>query len=73
MTDVSTLNGEPAAEALRQSSIPALRRLVVIGKQGELILTGKVTSYYIKQLAQEAIIPHLGGRELINRIVVARP
>jgi hypothetical protein len=72
MMDLSTAQGEQAAQALRQSNIPALRRLVVVGSASQLVLTGRVPSYYIKQLAQEAILPHLGGRELVNRVVVAR-
>jgi hypothetical protein len=72
MTELSTAPGEQAALALRQSSIPALRRLVVTGNETELVLSGRVSSYYIKQLAQEAILPHLHGRELVNRVVVVR-
>jgi hypothetical protein len=72
MTDLSTAPGEQAALALRQSPIPALRRLAVTASQTELILTGRVPSYYIKQLAQEAILPYLNGRELVNRVAVVR-
>jgi len=72
MTDLSTAPSEQATQALRQSPIPALRRLAVTASETELILTGRVSSYYIKQLAQEAILPHLQGRELVNRVVVVR-
>jgi hypothetical protein len=72
MTEISTAPSEQAALALRQSSIPALRRLVVQGNEAELVLSGRVPSYYIKQLAQEAILPYLSGRQLINRVVVVR-
>lgn len=72
MMDQTTAQGEQAAQALRQSNIPALRRLVVAGSDSQLVLTGRVPSYYIKQLAQEAVLPHLGGRELVNRVVVVR-
>ncbi len=72
MTDLSTAPSEQAALALRQSTIPALRRLVVMGSETELVLSGRVPSYYIKQLAQEAILPHLGARQLVNRVVVVR-
>jgi len=72
MTDLSAAQGEQAAQALRQSNIPALRRLAVVGSESQLVLTGRVPSYYIKQLAQEAILPHLAGRELVNRVVVSR-
>jgi len=31
-----------------------------------------VPSYYLKQMAQEAVIPLLDGRELHNRVTVVR-
>lgn len=61
-----------AAQALRDNSNPALRRLSVEETADLVTLTGRVSSFYAKQLAQEAILPHLAGRELINRIVVVR-
>jgi hypothetical protein len=61
------------AEVLRHSPIPALRRLVVEEDNSRVILLGSVDSYYHKQLAQESIMPVLGGRELANRITVVRP
>jgi hypothetical protein len=38
--------------------------------EGEVIITGRVPSYYLKQLAQETIRPTLGDRRLLNRIEV---
>jgi hypothetical protein len=70
--DTSVLWSGQAAQALRQNSNPALRRLSIEETADVVVLTGKVSSYYAKQLAQEAILPHLGGRELHNRIVVVR-
>jgi hypothetical protein len=32
-----------------------------------------VSSYYLKQLAQEALMPILGPRKLFNRVEVQRP
>ena len=61
-----------AANALRQSPIPALRRLVLEENQEAVVIYGHLPSYYMKQLAQEAIMPALGGRELRNRVVVVR-
>jgi len=60
----------PAAEALGQSPIPILRRLKVEENPTKVIITGRLPSYYYKQLAQETILPHLAGRELVNRVVV---
>jgi hypothetical protein len=57
---------------LRQSPIPDLRRLDVEETEFEVVLTGLVSSYYLKQLAQETIRPGVGERSLRNRVVVAR-
>lgn len=55
---------------LRQSPIPALRKLAVEETDESVLLLGSVPSYYLKQLAQETIMPVLEGRELTNRITV---
>lgn len=72
--DVSMLTGNPAsvgaAEALRHSPIPALRRLTLEETPTHVVLTGRLPSYYFKQMAQETILPFLEGRELMNRVVV---
>lgn len=59
-----------AREALRQSPIPALRHLNVEEGPNQLILSGRLPSYYYKQLAQETVLPFLGSLELVNQIVV---
>jgi hypothetical protein len=58
------------AAALRQSPIPALRKLSVEECDGAVVLRGSVSSYYLKQLAQETVMPTLAGRELLNRVTV---
>jgi hypothetical protein len=58
--------------ALRQSPIPALRKLSVEETDEELVILGSVSSYYLKQLAQEALMPHLDGRTLRNHVKVVR-
>lgn len=60
---------EPA-EALTTSPLGQLRRLVVIVKDNEVILTGQVSSYYLKQMAQETIRPAIGDRVLVNCVEV---
>lgn len=65
-----TASPHAAAEALGQSPIPILRRLKVEEQATKVVLTGRLPSYYFKQLAQETILPHLAGRELVNRVVV---
>ncbi len=59
-----------AVQALRQSPIPALRRLQVEEKAEAVVITGSVPSYYLKQLALEALMPTLAGRKLHNRVAV---
>jgi hypothetical protein len=57
---------------LRQSPIPALRKLAVEETEAIVAISGAVSSYYLKQLAQETIMPVLAGRELHNRVAVVR-
>jgi hypothetical protein len=67
----ATAQASAACQLLRQSRIPALRRLDALETAGELVLTGSVASYYLKQLAQECVMPVLGVRQLRNLVVVA--
>lgn len=57
-------------EALKCSGVPALKLVAVLQMENRVILSGRLPSYYLKQLAQEAVIPHLGQRVLENRITV---
>jgi len=59
-----------AAHALKKSSHPALRMLRVEGDERNLIISGRVTSYYLKQLAQETIMSVREGMILVNRVDV---
>ena len=61
-----------AAQVLHSSPLPALRKLAVEETDSEIILSGSVNSYYLKQLAQETVLPVLGGRRLLNRVQVER-
>jgi hypothetical protein len=61
------------ASALWQSPIPALRKLSVEETETAVVLHGAVSSYYLKQLAQETVMPYIGGRQLLNRVAVVRP
>ncbi len=65
-----TLSRPRAAEALEQSQQPLLRRLEVLETEKEIVISGTVPSYYLKQLAQEVVRPVLGDRRLRNRICV---
>jgi hypothetical protein len=57
-------------DVLTTSPLPQLRRLVVTVNEAEVVITGRVSSYYFKQLAQEAIRPTIGDRRLLNRVEV---
>ena len=65
-----TLLTTQAAHALRRSSHPALRYLCVEETDDSLIISGRVTSYYLKQLAQETLMPVRGERRVVNRVNV---
>jgi hypothetical protein len=60
---------EPS-EVLTASPLPQLRRLVVTTTDDEVVITGRVSSYYMKQLAQETIRGALGDRRLLNQVEV---
>jgi hypothetical protein len=59
-----------AEEALRHSPIPALRKLRVEESDRAVVIMGSVTTYYLKQMAQETIMPVLGARALQNEVAV---
>ncbi len=68
----TTLESSNASQALRRSPLPALRKLSLEETDAVVVINGRVSSYYLKQLAQEAVMPVLGGRELRNRVSVVR-
>ena len=70
--DLATEPRARAAQALRQSPIPALRKLRVEESASGIVISGSVSSYYLKQLAQETVMPILGHRELHNHVSVVR-
>jgi hypothetical protein len=65
-------NESQAIHALRESAHPALRRLSVEQTDTALVIKGSVSSYYLKQLAQEALKGLSGPRTLINQVQVVR-
>jgi hypothetical protein len=69
MTTATVLQSRTAL-VLRESPIPALRRLLIEETEAIVLIKGKVPSYYLKQMAQEAIMPLLDGRVLDNRVLV---
>jgi hypothetical protein len=64
-------SAQPRAQsALALSPIFDLRTLVVEEFEGGLVLTGSVSSYYHKQLAQEAVRAVAGGVPVLNSVRV---
>jgi hypothetical protein len=63
-------NNEPA-DALTTSPLPQLRRLVVTVNEMEVVITGTVPTFYLKQLAQETVKPSSGPRRILNQVKVA--
>jgi hypothetical protein len=64
--------GSNPLQALRGSSHPALRRLSVEESDEAIVITGRVGSYYLKQVAQEAVLALRDGRVVINRVLVVK-
>lgn len=58
--------------ALKQSPIPALRALSVEETDSQVVISGHVPSYYLKQMAQETVMPVLDRRGLVNHVKVVR-
>ncbi len=73
MTSVIGCEFVSARELLRENPVTDLRRLDIAESDNEVVLSGIVSSYYLKQMAQEAIRPALAGRQLRNRLLVLPP
>jgi osmotically-inducible protein OsmY len=61
---------QTAQDLLRHGSYPALRRIVCECNQGVLVLRGRVSSFYQKQLAQEGVAHIEGVVRVVNEIEV---
>jgi osmotically-inducible protein OsmY len=71
MATISLSDVEPRAKAaLAQSPLCDLRNLDVEHRDGTLILSGTVSSFYHKQLAQEVVRSVCKSVEIINSIRV---
>jgi hypothetical protein len=70
MTAVLSAPVETASRLLESCPFHELRRLTVTESDAEVVLTGAVRSYYLKQIAQEVARPALAGRRLRNRLAV---
>jgi hypothetical protein len=63
----------PVSSLLRDNPINDLRRLRVEEDEAQIVISGIVPSYYLKQMAQETIRPALAGRRLRNQVIVLPP
>ncbi len=59
-----------ALSVLAKSAVAELRLLNVDESDQTIHLSGRVRSFYHKQLAQEAIRPFAAGRQVVNRVDV---
>jgi osmotically-inducible protein OsmY len=66
----STTSLEMARQALNDSPIYDLRNIVVEESGNNLLLSGRVESFYHKQLAQELIRHMVGQIRVVNSIKV---
>ena len=71
MAELSMKETQPRAQqALKASPIFALREVRVVQDGETLTLSGRVSSFYHKQLAQELVLALAEGLEVVNRIDV---
>ncbi|TWT75141.1 BON domain-containing protein [Allorhodopirellula solitaria] len=70
LSDERKQPNSPAVSVLAESSVSELRRLRVEESDQSIYLSGRVRSFYHKQLAQEAIRPVADGRQVVNRVDV---
>ena len=61
-----------ATQALLHSSNPELRRLDVRETEENIEITGRVSCFYLKQLAQESLRTAAKGRRIVNRVEVLK-
>ncbi|HBE70311.1 MAG TPA: hypothetical protein DDW52_19355 [Planctomycetaceae bacterium] len=57
-------------EAIDQSSYRELNRLTVTPVDGGILLEGRVSCYFLKQMAQEVVRKPLEGHRVVNRVTV---
>lgn len=64
---------ERAQALLRKTSHSVLSRIGCDFEQGVLKLEGRLPSFYLKQLAQEAVSDVEGVEEILNQVEVVTP
>ena len=72
MMDTTQQDVEQAAiDVLANSSVRELRQLRVDGSSNQLQLSGRVRSFYHKQLAQEVVRAVASGMQVVNHVHVS--
>ena len=56
--------------ALTESPLHSLRRLTVRHRNDDLLISGKVTCFYHKQMAQELVLALAGPIPVVNEVEV---
>ncbi len=64
---------DAARQQLRASTCPSVRNVRCEHHEGVLVLRGRVSSYYHKQMAQEAVRRLRGVEEICNVVEVVLP
>ncbi len=64
------VNSEEVERLLRQRLHGQARHLRVVRRDGGIVLQGRTSSYYAKQLAQTVVLRVLGRTLLVNEIEV---
>lgn len=59
-----------AQSALARNPVFSLRDLTVESHDDAIMISGSVTSFYHKQLAQEAVLAVVGAMEVVNSVHV---
>lgn len=70
MTSTDSLRFGIVSEALQQTGLRELACVRVNVSDREMTLDGEVASFYLKQLATEAVRPHARGLVIKNRLQV---
>lgn len=71
MSAVTLLERPCPKLALATSPQPEVRRLSLVIGPTELVISGRVSSFYLKQVAQETIKTAADGKRVVNRVEVA--
>jgi hypothetical protein len=64
------VNSEELERLLRQRLHGQARHLHVVLRENRIVLQGRTSSYYVKQLAQTVVLQTLGRTLLVNEIEV---